>query len=65
MGHVVCSASMADTDTILVICLSAVGGPKGTREAEGIQCSVSNDADDRIMNGGALVVHCDGRSRVH
>jgi hypothetical protein len=46
---------------MLVISLSDAGGPKGTREAEGIRCRVSNDADDRIWSEGALVVHCDVR----
>ena len=55
------SASMSDTDTMLVIGLSDAGDPKGTREAEGIRCRVSKDVDDRIWSEGALVVHCDGR----
>jgi len=41
-------SSISDTDTMLVTSLSDAEGPKGTREAEGNRCSVSNDRDDRM-----------------
>ena len=41
------SASMLDTDTLVILGLSGAGCVNGTREAEGMICKVANDLDER------------------